>query len=76
MGLIYLVGYTVKEDKTHGIEAHESIIAGFATYAHAEEFVKKCLPAENRNRFFIQNEKLQRVIFEPVKTESEDKDND
>lgn len=51
--LIYKVGYTVDEDARHGIAAHRRIIASFESIDNAEEFIKKCMPSENQDRFFI-----------------------
>lgn len=49
----YEVGYFIKEDKVHGIDSADVIIAKFEAYIYAEDFVLNCMPVENRNRFFI-----------------------
>ena len=50
----YSVGYDVAEDLTHGIKAHSVIIADFVYPQDAEGFIKKCMPAENQQSFFVE----------------------
>lgn len=66
MNFNYLVGYTVAEDRRLGIRAYDRIIAGFETYIYAEDFIKKCMPAENQHRFFIKATWNGQVVY-PVK---------
>lgn len=39
------------------------VVAVFRYYFHAEDFIEKCLPAETKDRFFVENlDKLKEEI--------------
>ena len=55
--LIWNVGYKIEEDKAHGINEAYVIIASFANYQNAEDFIIKCMPEETKERFFVECDK-------------------
>lgn len=62
----YSVGYDVAEDLTHGIKAHSVIVADFVYPQDAEDFIMKCMPTENQQRFFVEAKFNEERIY-PVK---------
>lgn len=49
----YKVGYRIDEDAAHGIKQGYRIIAAFDYVVNAQDFIEKCIPAENQDRFFM-----------------------
>ncbi len=51
----WAVAYKISGDNYDDGQERESIVAVFRDPCQAEDFITKCLPAENRNRFYIKH---------------------
>lgn len=51
--LTYFVAFDIPAETQDDRKAKTQIIAAFRYPFEADDFITKCLPAENRNRFYI-----------------------